>query len=153
MKKTNPVFLLYISIAPLDVMNTSPGRNSNIPTENQCTLSSHQYGKKCIAGGCRSNYDISKATYPFVKEKNKEKNLDSREIQVCGFPSEHKFPEERKSLIRAIPFIPEDIINSYKTPPVICVKHLPVGFEKIKGSKGRERPRVPPSIFECVKKV
>ena len=99
-------------------------------------------GKKCIAPGCRSNYDISKATNPSVKEKNDEKNLGSRKIQVFDFPSESKFPEERKSWIRAIPPITEDIINSYKAPPVICVKHWPVGFEKIKGPKGRERPNV-----------
>ena len=66
-----------------------------------------------------------------MKEKNDEKNLGSRKIQVFGFPSESKFLEKRKSWIRAIPLITEDIIiNSYKAPPVICVKHWPVGFEK-----------------------
>ena len=124
----------------------------NIPTKNHLTESA-TWGKKCIAPGCRSNYDISKATNPSVKEKNDEKKkLGSRKIQVYGFPSESKFPEERKSWIRAILLITEDIINSYKAPPAICDKHWPVGFEKIKGPKGRERPRDSPSIFESVKK-
>ena len=112
-------------------------------------------GKKCIDPGVRSNYDISKETNPSVKEKNDEKNLGSCKIQVFDFPSESKFPEERRSWIRSIPLsLKILLIASYKTPLVICVsvKHWPVGFEKIKGPKGRERPRDPPSIFEGVKK-
>ena len=94
-------------------------------------------------------------TNPSVKDKYDEKNLGSCKIQVFGFPSESKFPEERRSWFMSIPLsLKILLIASYKTPLVICVcvKHWPVGFEKIKGPKSRERPSDPPSIFEGVKK-
>ena len=101
-------------------------------------------------------YDISKATNPSVKEKSDEKNLWTVvKFKLLASRQNLRFlkKENHGSWIRVIPLITEDIINSYKAPPVICVKHWPVGFEKIKSPKGRERPRDSPNIFEGVKKV
>lgn len=107
-------------------------------------------GKKCVVPACKSNYDKSTAKNCSLKDINNEKNQARNNIPVFGFPSKEKFPEERNAWVRAIPLVTEDVVNNYKTPPVICIKHWPDGFVKVKGLRGRERPRDPPSIFTGV---
>ena len=95
-------------------------------------------GRKCIIHGCKSINDIRKAANCKLKERNDAGNNDR--IPVFGFPSETKFPEERRRLIKVLPLLDKNTINSYKTPPVICLKHWPNYFENKKGLRGQERP-------------
>ena len=119
-------------IAPLDLMKTSSRRNVNIPTENHLTESS-TWEKMYSSGspGCRSNYDISKATNPSMKEKNDKKNwavvkfkfLASRQILSFLKKENHGLEALERSPLSLNRYI---IINSYKAvkaPPVISVKH------------------------------
>ena len=63
-ERTNPLFVLYILIAPMDLMKTSPRRNVNISTlVHKFTSPSYQYGKEmyCSRGRILEN-NLRKST-------------------------------------------------------------------------------------------
>ena len=94
-------------------------------------------GKKCVILGSKSNYDANKAAKCKLKERTDAGISDHIKIPLLGFPSETKFFEERTKWIKAIPFLDQNTINVYKTPPVLCARHWPNDFEKKRFERAR----------------
>ena len=101
---------------------------------------------------CYSTYDGSKAKEKGLKAKNDWKNIGRRKVPVFGLPSKEKQDDERKRWIKSIPYLTETVLDKLKTDPVVCIKHWPKDFAKVKAVNGKERPLDPPSIFEGVPK-
>ena len=61
-----------------------------------------------------------------------------------------RLPKDSYERLRWIRAIPRDNIPD-KPDTVVCEKHWPEGYEKML-SYGRQRPKCPPSVFDCVAK-
>ena len=114
--------------------------------------SNSKMGRKCCVRNCKSNYEESKAKNADRREKSDSKNETRNKIPTFGFPSKEKFLEERQRWVKSIPYLTEEMLDSYKCP-VVCIKHWPTDFEKIKSINGKERPKHPQVFSILIPKV
>ena len=82
-------------------------------------------GRKCCVTNCNRNYD----------SQTKEKTF--------------RLPKDMDEREQWLKIIPRDNTPDTKNT-VVCERHWPQGYETVK-CFGKERPRYPPSVFDCVK--
>ena len=82
-------------------------------------------GRKCCVTNCNGNYDSTSKEKTFCLPKDKD---------------------DREKWLKVIPR--DNIADSKHT--VVCERHWPQSYESVQ-CYGKERPRHPPSVFDCIK--
>ena len=92
-----------------------------------------QMGRKCVVGVCKTGYE---------SEEKRRIELKLPKVPIFKFP---RSENERKLWISALP-------NILEKPPAehvsVCELHWVNGCPKVTAPGGKQRPNVPPSIFQ-----